>query len=81
MKINFRNVFIISAMLALLTLAGCMAMPATDDQSIYNRRGYYQGRIDSQGKIFDRRGYYQGHIDKDGTIFDRRGYRKGRISD
>lgn len=54
--------FIIAGVLTLLTLAGCMTIPPTEGQSIYDRRGYYQGRIDSKGQIFDRRGYYVGEI-------------------
>jgi len=33
-----------------------------ESRNIYDKMGYYQGRIDSSGKIFNMRGYYVGEI-------------------
>jgi len=47
--------------LLMLMLSGCVStMP--ESQNIYDKKGYYQGRIDSSGRIFNRRGYYVGEI-------------------
>jgi len=47
--------------LLMLVLSGCV-YTIPESRNIYDKKGYYQGRIDSSGRIFNRRGYYVGDI-------------------
>jgi hypothetical protein len=48
---------------------------------IYDDHGYYEGRVDKNGKFYDSHGYYQGRIKNDGKLYDKRGYYQGRVKE
>lgn len=48
-------------LIGLLMLSGC-AYTMQESRNIYDKKGYYQGRINGSGELFNRRDYYVGEI-------------------
>ena len=69
----------IAVFLSFLFLALTFA-PGISAQSIYDRTGSFQGKINSDGRIYDRTGSFQGNVNSDGRIYDRTGSFQGNVN-
>ncbi len=64
-----------------LILVVLFAVNAQSASRIYDSKGYYKGKVETDGRIYDKNGRYTGRIDRDNRVYDDKGYYKFKVED